>query len=303
MAVVYYNRGGFERQCVMNSGEQMKILYVSRAENETSIVPTSFHAHEKNLELQYIFGGSASIRIGNHVYTVHKGDVVVYNAGVLHDECPAPDCGVSFFNCGVMNVKVADLPENHLLPADVKPVLHAGEMSDCVQMIFRELVEQISRKKISGAAVCSNLLNALLIILAEQIPHEKILRGGKFDRSFLKCKEFIDEHFTETISVEQLSAIAAMSVSGFSHHFKKTMGIAPLQYLTRLRIGLAQKLLISTDKSIAEVSTEAGYDNISHFNNQFKKFVGTSPQNYRKLWVGNEQFKNLNHIYDALMRS
>ena len=39
------------------------------------------------------------------------------------------------------------------------------------------------------------------------------------------------------------------------------------------------------------------------FNNQFKKFVGASPQNYRKLWVGNEQFKNLNHIYNSLMNN
>ena len=302
MAVIYYNHGAFENKS-FSSDKAIKILYACRAENETAIVPTSFHAHEKNLELQYIFGGRASIRIGNHVYKVRRGDVVVYNAGVLHDECPDPDKGVSFYNCGVKNILVDDLPENHLLPDDVAPVLHAGEMADCVQMIFREIVDQISLKKTSGATVCHNLLNALLIILSEQIPHEKILRGGKFDTSFLKCKEFIDEHFTEAISIEQLSQIADMSVSGFAHHFKKTLGIAPFQYLKRLRIGLAQNLLITTDKSIADVSTEVGYDTISHFNNQFKKFVGTSPQNYRKLWVGNEQFKNLNHIYSKLMKS
>jgi len=300
MAVVYYNHGGFENKNI-SGGQTMRILYVSRAENENAIVPTSFHAHENNLELQYICGGRASIRIGNHVYKVRKGDVVIYNAGILHDECPDPELGVSFYNCGVKNIKVGDLPENHLLPDDVSPVLHAGDMADCIQNLFRELVEQISRKKISGAAVCTNLLNALLIILTEQIPHEKILRAGKFDEPFLKCKDFIDENFTEKISIEQLSEIAGMSVSGFAHHFKKSLGIAPLQYLTRLKIGLAQKLLITTDKSIADIATEAGYDTISYFNKQFKRFVGTSPQNYRKLWVGNEQFKNLNHIYDTLM--
>ena len=301
MAVVYYNHGASADKS-FPSGQAIKILYACRAENETAIVPTSFHAHEKNLELQYIFGGRASIRIDNHVYKVRRGDVVVYNAGVLHDECPDPEQGVSFYNCGVKNIQVDGLPENHLLPDDVSPVLHAGEMADCVQMIFRELVEQISLKKTSGATVCHNLLNALLTILSEQIPHKELQSGGKFDSDFLTCKEFMDTHFTEAISIEQLSRIANMSVSGFSHHFKKTLGIAPFQYLTRLRIGLAQNLLITTDKSIADVSIEVGYDTISHFNNQFKKFVGTSPQNYRKLWLGNEQFKNLNHIYDKLMK-
>ena len=75
-----------------------------------------------------------------------------------------------------------------------------------------------------------------------------------------------------------------------------------MQYLINLRIGEAQKLLITTDTSITEISMKLGYDSVSHFNNQFKKFVGTSPQNYRKLWVGNEQFKNLNHIYNSLMK-
>ena len=301
MAVIYYNHGKFENKN-FSGGHMMKILYACRAENETAIVPTSFHAHEKNLELQYIFDGQASIRIGNRVYKVRRGNVVVYNAGVLHDECPDPDHGVSFYNCGVKNIQVGDLLENHLLPDDVSPVLQSGDMENCIQMIFRELVEQISLKKTSGATVCHNLLNALLIILSEQIPHEKIQHTDGFDISFLKSKEFIDAHFTETITIEQLSKIANMSVSGFAHQFKKTLGIAPFQYLTRLRIGLAQNLLITTDKSIADVATEVGYDNISHFNNQFKKFVGTSPKNYRKLWVGNEQFKNLNHIYNTLMK-
>jgi len=300
MAVVYYNRGELDKNA---DNQTIKILYVSRAENETAAVPTSFHAHEKNLELQYIFGGRATIVIGNHVYNVKRGDVVVYNAGVLHDERPDAELGVSFYNCGIKNFRVEGLPENHLLPEDISPVLHTAEMSDCVQMIFRELVEQISLKKFSGASVCRHLINALLTILIEQIPHEKNMRGGKFEKSFLECKEFIDEHFTETITIEQLSQIANMSISGFSHQFKKTLGIAPFQYLTRLRIGLAQKMLISTDKTIADVATAVGYDNISHFNNQFKKIVGTSPQNYRKLWVGNEQFKNLNHIYDSLMKN
>lgn len=302
MAVIYYNRGELDKK-IPSDNQAIKILYACRAENETAIVPTSFHAHENNLELQYIFGGRASIIIGNHVHEVCKGDVVVYNAGTLHDERPDAKLGFSFYNCGVKNFHVEGLPKNHLLPEGVSPVLHTGEMSACVETIFRELVEQISLKKNAGAAVCSHLLNALLIILTEQIPHEKNLRGGKFDNSFLRCKEFIDANFTEMITIEQLSQIANMSTSGFSHSFKKFLGIAPLQYLTRLRIGLAQKILISTDKSIADVATEVGYDNISHFNNQFKKFVGASPQNYRKLWVGNEQFKNLNHIYNSLMKS
>ena len=296
MAVVYYNS---QNSLDSPLGEQnLKILYVCRAETK---IPTAMHGHEAHLELQYISGGRAYIKIGGRAYQVRQGDVVVYNAGVMHDEAPDSNCGLAFYNCGVKNFKAPLLPSGHLLAHDVSPVLHTEEMSANVENIFREMFEQVSQKKIFSGVICHQLLNALLIILLNQIPHEKIFGRDKFDASINHCKNFLDEHFTENISVAQMSELANMSVSGFAHRFKKIFGLAPGQYLIRLKIGAAQKLLIGTDKSITEISMGLGYDNVSHFNNQFKKFVGASPQNYRKLWVGNEQFKNLNHIYNEVM--
>lgn len=297
MAVVYYNQNPANDSVIE---QDLKLLYVCKAE---TIIPTAMHAHDNHLELQYISGGKARIRVGGHVYEVQKGDVVVYNAGALHDECADLSHGVSFYNCGIKNFRLPSLPENHFLPHDTKPILHTGKMSAIVEAIFRELFEQVSQKKFCSGTICHHLLNVLSIILLNQIPHEKIIRRDKFNLSLKKCKEFIDEHFTENISATEMSKIANMSVSGFSHHFKKIFGLAPGQYLIRLKIGMAQKLLIGTDKNITEISMELGYDNVSHFNNQFKKFVGTSPQNYRKLWVGNEQFKNLNHICNEVMNN
>lgn len=300
MAVVYYNS---EKSTDTPLSEQkIQLLYVCRADYEETIIPTAMHEHTNHLEIQYISGGKAHIRIGGHAYDVQKGDVVVYNAGVMHDECADPVSGMTFYNCGIKNFLLPNLPEGHLLSPDIKPVLHAGNMADDIQAIFRILFEQISKKKTCAAFVCCHMLNALLTILTNQLPQEKLIRRSKFDASFQACKAFIDAHFTENISVEELSKIANMSVSGFSHRFKTIFGLSPIQYLIRLKIGLGQKLLITTNKSVTEISMSLGYDNISHFNSQFKNFVGTSPGNYRKLWLGNEQFQNLNHIYNELMK-
>lgn len=298
MAVVYYNS---EKDSENPLGEQkIKLLYVCKAE---TVIPTAMHAHKNHLELQYISGGKAHLRIGGNSYNVQAGDVIVYNAGVLHDECADPECGMAFYNCGIKNFQSPLLPENHFLPQGVKPVLHTADMAETVRAIFHAIYEQISQKKISGVSVCHYLINSLLIILSNQIVYEQLPQKYKTDAYFQRCKEFIDEHFTENISIEDMSKIAHMSVSGFAHHFKNVFGLSPIQYLIRLKIGLAQKFLITTDKNITEISMELGYDNVSHFNNQFKRFVGTAPRNYRKLWVGNEQFKNLKHIYNELMKS
>ena len=301
MAVVYYNNE--KSDDIPITEHKIKLLYVCRAEAEDTVIPTAMHAHDNHLELQYISGGKAHIRIGGHAYNVQEGDVIVYNAGIFHDECADPECGMSFYNCGIKNFQSPCLPENHFLPQGIKPVLHTATMSNTVHAIFHAIYEQVSQKKLYASSTFYYLINALLIILNNQIPHERLIQRNKFDESFQRCKNFIDENFTENISVADMSKIANMSVSGFAHHFKKIFGLAPGQYLIRLKIGLAQKFLISTDKSITEISMELGYDNVSHFNNQFKRYVGTSPQNYRKLWVGNEQFNNLNHIYNNLMKN
>ena len=301
MAVIYYNKSEESSRI----GEQdVKLLYVCKSSNEqTAAIPTAFHAHDRHLELQYINEGSANIYINNKMHRVKKGDVVVYNAGTLHDESADNEQGMWFYNFGIKDFKTLDLPDNHLLPFDIVPVIHTGNMSDTVQIIFHEIYEQIAKEKLSASKICHYLLNALFVMLMEQMSHEKFKRIDGEEYSFQQSKNYIDQHFTENINIETLSNISHMSISGFAHQFKKFLGMAPLQYIIRRRIGLAQNLLIYTDKSITDISMEIGYDNISHFNNQFKKFVGTSPQNYRKLWVGNEQFKHLTHLYNNLMKT
>ena len=298
MAVVFYNND-FDFNFSFND-QKIQLLYVCRADFNETIIPTATHSHSNHLEIQFISDGMANIRIAGQSYLVKKGDIIIYNAGVLHDERAIPSSGMAFFNCGIKNFHLPYLPDSHLLPPDFKPVLHSGIMADTILSIFQLLFEQVSMKKKCSPLVCHHLIHALLTILIHQIPKEKFTPSNKSDSSFLACKAFIDEHFTENISLKELSNIANMSVSGFSHLFKKIFGLSPIQYLIHLRIGLAQKLLISTDKSITEISICLGYDSVSLFNYQFKKFVGTSPQTYRKLWLGNEQFHNLNHIFNSL---
>lgn len=96
---------------------------------------TATHANTDHLKIQYISGGRAHIRIGGHSYSVQKGDVIIYNAGVIHDERADPDCGMSFYNCGIKNFHLPQMSEGHLLAHDVKPVLHRGNLSDNIRAI------------------------------------------------------------------------------------------------------------------------------------------------------------------------
>ncbi len=281
MAVVFYNKNDTARP--LDGLVGMQLLYVCKASREQGGMPSAFHEHG-HLELQYITEGEAVIRIDDRIYEVQAGDVVVYNSGSRHDE--TAEGGMCFYNCGIKGVALPGRAEGALLPPEISPVLHTGEQQNLVAEIFESLHHQVVVGRSRGGKICHYLMGALLTLLLYEVPHEEEATAARLDEYFRQGKRYMEEHFTEELSVEKLAAMAHMSSSGFAHQFKKKVGISPLQYLIRCRIGRAQDLLISSRLSITDISIEVGYDNLSHFNNQFKRFVGVSPQQYRKERVG-----------------
>lgn len=292
MAVVYYknNKNILDPWICW---DDLRLLYVSYNDKKESTVPTAVHSHEKNLEIQYICGGRGYIRVGRRLYEVKAGDIMVYNQGVLHDEAADAKEGLWFYNCGVQGLSLPNLPDNFLLPEDVSPRVHTGDLSEEVRMAFHLLYKEVEENLPKNGEITHVVLMALLQIIMYQLPHERRPHHREKDRLLIDCKDYIDEHFTEELTVEGLATRSHMSVSGFAHQFKKIFGFPPIQYIIRRRIGKAQTLLLTTDLSITEISMRVGYDNISYFNNQFKRFTSMSPQAYRKYKVGESQYKKL----------
>jgi AraC-like DNA-binding protein len=73
-----------------------------------------------------------------------------------------------------------------------------------------------------------------------------------------------------------------LSEGYFSHHFKESVGIAPIKYLTNLRMEKAKFLLSESDLSVSAIAWSLGYGDLLYFSRIFKKIVGESPTIYRK---------------------
>jgi len=292
MTVIYYSKKVFSP----GPEKDARLLYVCRADRAQTSLPSAFHSHEENLELLYVHKGKGVFRIDNQLYHVSAGDLVIYNSGVIHDECADPEAGMWFYNCGVKGLKLPGLKGNHLIAEDISPVLHCGSLQKSMYDLFVQMYEQLSGNGKAAEMACQYLLSTLLVQLMYQAEWSAKIKENKKDNVFIDLKAYIDSNYAEDISVEDLSRRVHMSTSNMTHQFKKHTGFSPIQYIIRRRIGKAQAMLISSDKSITEISASIGYDNISYFNNQFKKIVGMAPQNYRKYRVGDNQYKRLNQL-------
>ena len=101
-------------------------------------------------------------------------------------------------------------------------------------------------------------------------------------RRVLKVKNYIAKNYMDEIRLNTLADIAGMSPSAFSRFFKLHTGRNLSDYIIEMRLGYASRMLVDTARSIAEISFQSGFNNLSNFNRIFKKRKGCSPSEFRE---------------------
>lgn len=94
-------------------------------------------------------------------------------------------------------------------------------------------------------------------------------------------KIWCDTHYTEKFSLDELAESFRISKYKLCRDFSSYFHVSPLQYLNSLRIDYAKKLLLSTNDRIYEIGNAVGIENTNHFINLFKKYTGTTPNEFR----------------------
>ncbi len=94
---------------------------------------------------------------------------------------------------------------------------------------------------------------------------------------------FLNQNYTEPIEIKDMLRKVPMSQSALQRNFIRATGVTPLQYLQRLRIDHASRLLAENDKSITEIAIETGFNDSNYFTRTFRKLTGITPSEYRRM--------------------
>lgn len=103
-------------------------------------------------------------------------------------------------------------------------------------------------------------------------------------RPVRQAKQYIQKHYNEQITLDQVSDVVGLSSAYFSVLFKKEEGEGFAKYLINVRMEQAKILLRETNCPVAEVCRRVGYNDLKHFNHTFEKATGVKPATYRKLY-------------------
>lgn len=114
--------------------------------------------------------------------------------------------------------------------------------------------------------------------------HFAVFQGQKdhHDEDILHAQDYIENNYQQNISVDQVSAEVHMSKRNFIRRFKKATNNTPLEYIQRVKVEAAKKMLEKTSDNISSLMFDVGYNDAKTFRDVFKRTTGLAPQEYRK---------------------
>lgn len=127
-------------------------------------------------------------------------------------------------------------------------------------------------------------LSSLLTLLMEESWHPELIPEGDKSSNLSHIKSYLDEHFTEKITLDQLSVLFYMDKFYLTKLFRRQFGLTITNYLLQKRITHAKHLLRFTTQTVESVGAACGMSDVHYFSRVFKKIEGISPSEYRKHW-------------------
>ena len=126
-----------------------------------------------------------------------------------------------------------------------------------------------------------NLVNVFAKYVADYASQSAIARATEEPVSVRSAKEFMEAHVEQTVRLQEVAQHVHVSPFHLCKLFKKATGMTLTEYITRVRLEKAKKLLADPSMRVTEVVYAAGFGSIPQFNSVFKRYVGMAPTEYR----------------------
>ncbi|OUS74993.1 hypothetical protein B1748_19635 [Paenibacillus sp. MY03] len=278
-----------------------------------------WHSHEF-IEIVFIVDGSTT-----HVFQapnsnkfeskVSKGDIFIINPGELHTYKIVKDERIEVINMLfysnivdwtlIRDAEEMDLMDFFYVQPFLPPEARFGnvlKLNKEEAVFARQMVENLAyeykNKKNNDKLLIKLIMTQLIVVLSRMFAEQMTVYSSLGLVKTLKIENihrvlgYLERHYSEDISLEQLAKISISSERQMTRIFKSITGETIFGYLHKLRIEKAKSLLLVTDNKISDICTAVGFNDISFFNKVFKKIVGVSPKDYRTSKAQTGSIKN-----------
>lgn len=276
-----------------NPGFEFAIYpYVSRfRENDA----TFFHWHSY-CEITLVQSGRGRYFVSGKEYHMESGDVIIFNNTEPHGWISSEEdmhLLVLVFQSEFVAEKIDLFGSEYLKPFTERggnfknrighEDCRAGEIGGIMLEIRQEHDKKEEGYRLMIKADVLRILTLLIrhyqdVSKSNELLCEKHAAMERLDEAL----SYIDKHYREKLTLEKVAESCYMSSNYFSTYFRKVTNISFSEYVARLRMKEARRLLRTTNKPVTEISLECGYQNLSNFYRTYHKYYSESPTEERK---------------------
>lgn len=202
----------------------------------------------------------------------------------MNEEKLVMDCkGSDEVNLTVIGYDVyqQDDRKQHLLVSDMPLVGHLMDLSHHEISWFTDICNSIYGHWHSGEGLgryrSQLLFQEALYWIAKSSDQARV----DTDSALQLTKDYIDRHYTESLTLDKLCRMAGLSLKYYSELFKKHYGVSVTEYIATVRMEQAKRLMMDPELKLREIAHLVGYPDEFYFSRKFKKMMGTSPSAYR----------------------
>ena len=276
----------------LNQSTDFPYLVLNVVDNNSYPRNPGFHVMHWHEDLQFIYVLSGNVNVSTletHI-SLHTDEGIFINKNTVHlvqangschyNSFIFPDYFLKFyFGSPAANV-VERLVNNKAIP-----IFHIESLVKNKSVLDKlaELADLERQKTTLYVYEVLTTLCALWLAFCRivALPHVSPSANAVEERMTIFLR-YIEQHYSESISLESLAQSAHVSKSECLRCFKTALQTAPYQYLTEYRLSKAAELLRNTDTSISEIAACVGFGQVSHFGKCFRAKTGFSPSEYRK---------------------
>lgn len=259
------------------------------------------HAHDY-MQIWYVIRGQCAHYVEDRVYRLSVGDSFLIPPNMMHKTDLQP--GTNIICCDFsLEAVLSQSDQQNIVYGELNlmNVLYFLQDSKArwpcfqlqqqtrrrVERLMNELLEEYEQATYYYQEVLQIKIQELLLLFMREFatsPDHKIADQlyEKYKALMAKAIRYIDEHYSEPLTLDELCKRFALSKTYFCYLFKLITRQTFTEYLTDLRLRTAMKLLEDTSYSITQISEKLGFSNVSYFSKLFKAFTGSPPKTYRK---------------------
>ncbi len=251
----------------------------------------SWHWHNE-FEIVLVSEGTVHFYIGGHTLTLYAGEAIFINSRVLH-QFTAENYGIMpniVFAPEFIAPSDSFIYQKYVAPIEKSTLEYLILNRECewqsrILELLITLFEQLSADHFNELRIRNLLSEAWLMIGCHMPPFSEKKRSrtnSDFSyNSVLIMIRYIQTHYMETISLEDIAATVNISKNTAIRYFCANIGMSPVDYLIKYRMNLSCKMLRETSDKISHIANCVGYENIGYFCRLFRKHTGLSPGEYR----------------------